>query len=79
MYNNQFNNQFFNPQYVNPDYYHQIEQQIIQNNLKQTKEVTNIIKAVKDICDASKKLDPYHQQLAFNMSLAVIAEEFGWK
>ncbi len=78
MYNNQFSDQFFNPQYVNPSYYDQIRQQIFQHNLEQTKEVTTIMKAVKDICDASKKLDPYHYQLAFNMALAVIADEYGW-
>lgn len=78
MYNNQFNNQFFNPQYVNPDYYHQIEQQIVRHQMEQTKEVMNVAKAVKDLCDAIKKLDPYHQQIAFNTAIAVMAKEFGW-
>lgn len=78
MYNNQFNNQFFNPQYVNPIYYQQIEQQIAQYQFEQTKEVINVMKAVKDLCEASKKLDPQHQQIAFEMALTVMAKEFGW-
>ena len=36
------------------------------------------MKAVKDLCEASKKLDPQHQQIAFNMALTVMAKEFGW-
>ena len=75
---NQFYNQFFNPQYVNPDYYHQNQEQIVKYQQEQNKEVQNVAKAVHDLCEAYKKLDPQHQQEAFNAALAEMAIEFGW-
>ena len=78
MYNNQFNNQFFNQQYVTPDYYYQNLKQIAQYQQEQSKEVLNVVKAVHDLCEASKKLDPQHQQQAFALALDEMAREFGW-
>ena len=78
MYNNQFYNQFFNKQYVNPDYYRQSQEQITQYQQEQSKEVQNVVKAVHDLCDAYKKLDPQHQQQAFYLALAEMARESGW-
>lgn len=86
MYNNQFNDQLFNPQYVNPNYYFQNQQQILkyqqEQELKyqqeQNKEVANVVKAFHDLCEASKKLDPQHQQQAFYLVLAEMSREFGW-
>ena len=78
MNSNPFYNQFFNQQYVNPDYYRQSQEQIIQYQQEQNKEVQNVVKAVHDLCDAYKKLDPQHQQQAFYLALAEMARESGW-
>lgn len=78
MYNNQFYNQFFNPQYVNPDYYRQNQEQIMHYQQEQSKEVCNVVKAVHDLCEAYKKLDPQHQQEAFYAALAEFAIGSGW-
>ena len=61
MFQNQFYNQFFNPQYVNSDYYYQNQNLIAQYQKAQSKEVLNVVKAVHDLCEAYKKLDPQHQ------------------
>ena len=76
--NNQFNYQFYNPQYVTPAYYSQVQNQIAQYQLEQTQEVCNVVKAVHDLCEATKKLDSQHQQQAFCLALAEMAKEFGW-
>ena len=78
MYNNQFNDQLFNPQYVNPNYYFQNQQQILKYQQEQNKKVANVVKAFHDLCEASKKLDPQHQQQAFYLVLAEMSREFGW-
>lgn len=78
MYNNQFYNQFFNQQYVTPEYYNQNLYQIAQYQQEQSKEVLNVVKAVHDLCEAYKRLDTDHQQQAFYMALAEMANEFGW-
>ena len=78
MNSNPFYNHFFNQQYVNPDYYRQSQEQIIQYQQEQSKEVQNVVKAVHDLCDAYKKLDPQHQQQAFYLALAEMARESGW-
>ena len=78
MNGNPFYNQFINQQYVNPDYYRQSQEQIIQYQQEQSKEVQNVVKAVHDLCDAYKKFDPQHQQQAFYLALAEMARESGW-
>lgn len=78
MYNNQFYNHFLNPQYISPEYYHQNLQEILRYQQEQDKEVANVVKAVRDLCEANKKLDQEHQQKAFCMALAIMANEFGW-
>ena len=78
MYNNQFYNHFFNPQYVNPDYYRQNQEQIMHYQQEQSNEVRNVVKAVHDLCEAYKKLDPQHQQEAFYVALAEFAIGSGW-
>ena len=52
--------------------------QSISTQQEQDKEVANVVKAVRDLCEANKKLDQEHQQKAFCMALAVMANEFGW-
>ena len=48
MNGNPFYNQFFNQQYVNPDYYRQSQEQIIQYQQEQSKEVQNVVKTAMD-------------------------------
>ena len=76
--NDVFYNQFFNPQYMNSAYYWQNQEQIVYYQQEQSKEVCNVAKAVHDLCEAYKKLDPQHQQQAFFIALAEMANEFGW-
>ena len=45
---------------------------------EQSNEVRNVVKAVHDLCEAYKKLDPQHQQQAFALALNEMAREFGW-
>lgn len=78
MFQNQFYNQFFNQQYVTPDYYCQSQNQIAQYQQEQSKEVQNVAKAVHDLCEAYKKLDSQHQQQAFYIALAEMANDLGW-
>ena len=68
----------FNPQYVNPQYYQANILQIQQYNAEQDKEVFNAVKAMHDLIEATKKLDEYHQKIAFNACLAEIAKEMKW-
>ena len=79
MYNNQFYNQFLNPEYISQEYYRQNMTEIQRYQLEQDKEVANVVKAVRDLCTANKKLDQPHQRQAFYMALDVMANEFGWK
>lgn len=76
--NDLFYTQFFNPQYMNSSYYWQNQEQIVYYQQEQSKEVCNVAKAVHDLCEAYKKLDPQHQQQAFFIALAEVANEFGW-
>lgn len=78
MYNNQFYNQFLNPKFVSQEYYRQNMAEILRYQQEQDKEVANVVKAVRDLCEANKKLDAEHQRQAFYMALAVMASEFGW-
>ena len=78
MNNNPFYNQFFNQQYVNSDYYRQKQEQIMQYQQEQNMEVMHVVKAVHDLCEASKKLDSQYQHQAFYLALAEMAREFRW-
>lgn len=74
-----YGDMMFNPQYVNQAYYNQMQAQIAQYNFEQNTEVVKTIHAVRDLCQAIKKMDNQHQQEAFLASLAVMAQEFGWQ
>ena len=73
-----FNNHMFNPQYVNPQYYQANAYQLQQYNYEQNKEVANAVKAMHDLCEATKKLDEQHQQIAFFACVEEMAREFQW-
>ena len=74
---NTFYNQMFNPQYVNLQYYRQIE--LLQYEAKQNEEIVKAVNAIHDLCEAVKKLDDHHQQIAFSACLAEMAREFNWR
>ena len=78
MLNDQFYNYLFNPQYVNPNYYRQCQDHITHYQQEQNKEVQKVVKAIQDLCEAVKKLDPQHQQQAFALALSEMAKVFGW-
>lgn len=74
--NNKYYAQMFNPQYVNSAYYHQLQRQHYEN--AQSEEVGNAVKAFRDLIEATKKLDPIHQQIAFEACLAEMARQCNW-
>ena len=73
-----FNNQMINQQYVNRQYYNSIKQEIEEYNFRQNREVSNAVQAIHDLCEAVKKLDGQHQQMAFYACLAEMAKEMNW-
>lgn len=78
MYNTFFYNQMFNPNYVNQQYYLQNLALVQQHQMKQVQEVQKVVNAVRDICKAMKELDAQHQQQAFYLCLAEMANQLGW-
>lgn len=74
-----FNNQMFNPATVNPLYYNAMKAQMAQYNWEQNKEVVNATKAIHDLCEAVKKLDADHQQIAFYACLNQMAIDMNWQ
>ena len=78
MENHYFCNQMFNQTYVNPDFYYQIQAQMQQYQRDQSLEVVKSVNAVRDLCEAVKKMDRQHQEQAFFLCLAEVAREFGW-
>lgn len=79
MSNMYFCNQMFNQTYVNPSYYYQNQQRVQQYQLDQSYEVAKAVDAVRDLCKAVKSLDAQHQEQAFYLCLAEMANELGWK
>lgn len=75
---NTFYNQMFNPQYVNPQYYFQALQQQ-QYEQSQNEEINKAVKAMHDLCEASKNIDPAHQQQAFLACLTEMAHTLNWQ
>lgn len=73
-----FNNQMFNPQYVNQQYYQTNLWQIQQYNYQQDVEVAKAVKAMRDLIEATKKLDEQHQRIAFLGCMAEIGKENKW-
>lgn len=73
-----FQERMFNPTYVSRNYYNQIQTQINNYNFQQNIEVEKAVKAIHDLCGAVKNMDEPHQQEAFCLCLAAMAQEFGW-
>lgn len=74
-----FQERMFNPTYVSRNYYNQIQTQINNYNFQQNIEVEKAVKATHDLCGAVKNMDELHQQEAFCLCLAAMAQEFGWQ
>lgn len=73
-----FNEMMFNREFVNPTYYQQMRAQMAYQE-SQDKEVVNVAKACRELCQAAKKLDEQHQQKAFFACLNVLGAEYGWQ
>lgn len=73
-----FNNQLFDPNYANPQYYKTLNNQNQHIPDEQKKEISNAVKAVHDLCEAVKKIEPQYQNAAFNACLAQLAIEMNW-
>lgn len=78
-YNNQFCGNMFNQQYVSQNNYVQLQNEIYRYQANQNNEVLKAVKAMHDLCEAVKNMDPEHQQQAAVMCLAEVAREFGWQ
>ena len=63
----------FNQQYVNNDYLSQIQRQ--QYHAEQQLEIFKATKALRDYCDAARKISPEYQQQAIIACIATILEE----
>ena len=73
-----FYNQMFNQTYVTPSYYYQNQARIQQYQFEQNCEVTKAVNAVRDLCEAIKKMDDQHQEQAFYLCLAEMAKQNDW-
>lgn len=73
-----FHNQMFNQSYVNSEYYYQHQTQVQQYKSEQSCEVVKAVNAVRDLCEAVKNMDGQHQEQAFYLCLAEMANQFGW-
>lgn len=59
----------FNPQYLSQ---FQAQQMEAQRNLKQQKNISDMVKAISDFCEAARKVDADYQQAAMNACLAEV-------
>lgn len=67
--------QIFNPQYVNPQYYEAIQKVANEYEARQQKEIANAVHAIHDFFEATRKIDPQHQQAAMAAIIAEILNE----
>ena len=74
-----FNQQMFNPTTVNPQYYQSVRNQILAYEANQDLEVAKAVKAVRDLCEAVKKMDEAHQKEAFFLCLGQMAADMNWQ
>lgn len=52
----------FNPAYMNAEYLQQLERQ--KNEIEQNQKIAEMVKAVKDLCEASRHIQPEYQERA---------------
>lgn len=68
-------NRIFNPQFVDPNYYNQTSQ---QHEREQNIEIAKAVKALHDLCEALKKIDPAHQEAANYACWAEMMHQLGF-
>ena len=59
---NQYLYAMFNPAYMNAEYLQQLERQ--KNEIEQNQKIAEMVKAVKDLCEASRHIQPEYQERA---------------
>ena len=59
---NQYPYTLFNPVYMNSEYLQQLERQ--RNEIEQNQKIAEMVKAVKDLCEASRHIQPEYQERA---------------
>lgn len=62
----------FNPNYLTE---YQAQQEEIQRQWQQNKNIADMVKAISDYCEAARKVDPDFQQIAFNACLEEIIKQ----
>lgn len=68
-------NQMFNQQFVNPAYIQDLQARL--HHQEQTQEIAKAVKAIKDYCEAIKKITPDYREQAFCACATVVLEELG--
>ena len=68
--------QIFNQQYVNSVYLQQLQ---LQHHAEQQQEIAKAVHALRDYCNAARKIEPAYQQQAFCACAAAILEEINRK
>lgn len=71
MYNN-YPYVIFNPAYLNRFQTLQMEE---QRKIEQEKNICDMVKAISDLCEASRKVDPDHEQMAVNACIVEIIKQ----
>ena len=59
---NQYPYAMFNPAYMNAEYLQKLERQ--KNEIEQNQKIAEMVKAVKDLCEASRHIQPEYQERA---------------
>ena len=59
---NQYPYAMFNPAYMNAEYLQRLERQ--KNEIEQNQKIAEMVKAVKDLCEASRHIQPEYQERA---------------
>jgi hypothetical protein len=59
---NQYPYAMFNPAYMNAEYLQQLERQ--KKEIEQNQKIAEMVKAVKDLCEASRHIQPEYQERA---------------
>lgn len=62
----------FNQDYLSA---YQVQQREAQRQWEQNKNIADMVKAISDYCEASRKVHPDFQQMAFNACLAEICNQ----
>lgn len=59
---NQYPYAMFNPTYMNAEYLQRLVRQ--KNEIEQNQKIAEMVKAVKDLCEASRHIQPEYQERA---------------